>query len=343
MAGNLPPGQSTQPLAYHLGPSVSLDGGASSFAAGECVLVRIPGRIQVEGYVDNEATAVGTNLPPVSTGSCPQHLAFISNVRRLPGRLWELEVYPVLSFTGTGGALSTYNGMSDTAKAALIPLPPLSLRHPTPHAFGAPLDFGNWLNTRDSFLHVFHRRFIMTSSRVFKRMTPPVIMDLETLYRIDNYREHLLSTTSPQNHDDQSHPPPNGGSGDEQGNSNPPHGQTGDREGPAASGVMSVTSSPTIIGDGGGAKAAGVGLEKNSESVKSTHDLLALEDVDEDAEGPNATTLDELMMLTYDGDPIWMEELRKYLQEEKEEKEQIQKERAVRLAQWREDIAVQPT
>jgi len=105
-------------------------------------------------------------------------------------------------------------------------------------------------------------------------MNPPLIMDLEDLYRIDSYREYLLS------------------------------------------------------GDGGGPAA----------SV----DLLALEDVDEDAEDADATTLDELMMLTFDGDPIWMEELRRYLQEEEEEKERMQNERAVRLARWREDIAVQP-
>jgi hypothetical protein len=87
-------------------------------------------------------------------------------------------------------------------------------------------------------------------------MVPPVFISFSTLRRIDRYREHLLSTT--QNHDDQSHPPPgNGGSGSEQGN--PPHGQTGDGRGQAASGVMSVTSSPTIIGDGGREKAAGAG------------------------------------------------------------------------------------
>ncbi|KIL64954.1 hypothetical protein M378DRAFT_77473 [Amanita muscaria Koide BX008] len=310
-------------MAHHLGPSVSLDRGASRFVVGEYILVRIPERIQVEGYVDNEATAVGTNISPASTGSGPQHFAFIRDVHLLPGRSWVLEVYPVLSFTGTGGALPTY-----TTKAALLPL---SSRHPTPGAFGEPLDFGNWSTDKDLFLHVFPRWFTMTSKRSFKRMNPPLIMDLEDLYRIDSYREYLLSTTSPQNHDGQSHPLPNGGSGDEQGSSNPSHGQTGDEGGPAASGVTSVTS-------WGATKAAGPGLEKIS--VKSTHGLLALEDVDEDAEDADATTLDELMMLTYDGDPTWMEELRRYLQEKEEEKERMQNERAVRLAHWREDISV---
>src|SRR6202035_3466681 len=121
-------------------------------------------------------------------------------------------------------------------------------------------------------------------------MNPPIIMDLEDLYRIDSYREYLLSTPCPHG---QSHPFPNSGSGDEQGSSNPPHGQTGDGGGPAASGLTSVTSFQTIIGDGGRTKAAGAGLEKIS--VKSTHGLLVLEDVDEDAEDADATTLDELM------------------------------------------------
>ncbi|KAK2460017.1 hypothetical protein APHAL10511_007940 [Amanita phalloides] len=39
-----------------------LEGGASIFITGEYILVKIPEEIQVEGYVDNEATAVGTDL-----------------------------------------------------------------------------------------------------------------------------------------------------------------------------------------------------------------------------------------------------------------------------------------
>lgn len=163
MANNAP-GQSTQ-SAYRLGPSLSLDRGASLFAIGECVLIRIPEEIQVEGYVENEATAVGTDLPPVSTGSSSQHFAFVREVRLQLDRSMALEVYPVLSFTSTGGALSTYNRMSDTAKAALLPLPPLSSRYPTPDAFGEPLDFGNWSTFEDSFLYVFPRQLNMPTRR----------------------------------------------------------------------------------------------------------------------------------------------------------------------------------
>jgi hypothetical protein len=165
-------------------------------------------------------------------------------------------------------------------------------------------------------------------------MVPPLIMPGWVLYRIDRYRETLrwsTQITNTHNHDD--HPLPNGRSGDEQGSSNPP----GDGGGPAASGVSSVTTSPTIIGDGKGEEAAEAGAEQFS----AKYGLLVLEGVDEDAEGPDATMLDELIMLAHD-DPVWKEELRRYLQEEEKQKKQIQKERAVRLAHWREDVAVQP-
>ena len=163
MASNAP-GQFTQ-SAHCLGPSDSLDRGAPLFAIGELVLIRIPEELEVERYVENEATAVGTDLP-VSTGSGPQHYSFIREVRLQSDRSFALEVYPVLCFTSTDGALPTYNRMSDAAKPALLPLPPLSSRDLMPDAFGEPLDFGNWATYKDSFLHVFPRRFIMPTRRV---------------------------------------------------------------------------------------------------------------------------------------------------------------------------------
>ena len=134
-------------------------------------------------------------------------------------------------------------------------------------------------------------------------------MPFPVLNRIDLYRETLRSNMQPtgaNHHDDQS----------------------------------SVTSSPTIIGDGGGDKAAGAGLEQLS--FKAAHDILVLEGVDEDAEGADATMRDELIMMAHD-DPMWMEELRKYLQKEGKERERMQEERAVRLARWRDGVIVQPT
>ena len=60
-----------------------------------------------------------------------------------------LEVYPVLAI----GAVLAYNELTDGGKKALLPLPNLSFRHPTPDAFGTQLNFGNWSTFRDSFLH----------------------------------------------------------------------------------------------------------------------------------------------------------------------------------------------
>jgi hypothetical protein len=82
-------------------------------------------------------------------------------------------------------------------------------------------------------------------------------------------------------------------------------------------------------------KAARAELEQFS--VNSSHGLLVLEGVDEDVEGADATMRDELIMMAHD-DPIWMEELRRYLHNEKREKERMQKDRAVRLARWLEDM-----
>jgi hypothetical protein len=151
--------------AYQLGLPLSLDRGAPGFATGECVLIRIPEEIRVEGYVENQATAVGTDLPPVSTGSYPQHLSFIRSVYLQPNGSFWLEVYPILSFTIAGGALAAYNSMSDVSKALLLPLPTLTSRHPTPVAFGEALNFGSWSTIKDSFLHIVPRHLIIPTHR----------------------------------------------------------------------------------------------------------------------------------------------------------------------------------
>jgi hypothetical protein len=119
-------------------------------------LIRIPGRIQVDGQVDGDATD-GTALPLTSesNGSSTRHFAFIRQIVQTPNSCM-LEVYPVLSFSSSGGALACYNEMDDAAKATLLPLPALSLlRHRTPEAFGAPLNFGNWSNLQ-RFMTYYH-------------------------------------------------------------------------------------------------------------------------------------------------------------------------------------------
>ncbi|KAF5375494.1 hypothetical protein D9615_009206 [Tricholomella constricta] len=336
--------QSTQ-LAHQLGPSLSLAGGASAFAMGEYVLVRIPEAIHVDGQIDDEATAV-SNLPLTSNGSSLQHFAFVRQMTIQSATSYLLEVYPVVSFIRSGGALAGYNQLDDAAKATLIPLPSFSLRQPTPEAFGPPLSFGNFATFRDSWLFIVPMRFIIPASRPFKRMSPSVIMPLSVLSQIDHYRgtlrmdmqitntiPHYNANTIPHHH--QPPPRPNDGNGDEQGSGNNHQGRSGDGGGQAASAVASVTSSPTIVRDSGGEKAGGA--ESEEFSFKTAHGILVLEGVDEDAEGADATMRDELIMLAR-SDPIWMKELRKYLQEEERERVQMQEERAMRLANWRDDI-----
>jgi hypothetical protein len=61
--------------------------------------------------------------------------------------------------------------------------------------------------------------------------------------------------------------------------------------------------------------------------------VLIVEGVDEDDDGEDCTWKDELMMLAY-SDPTWIPELRRYLQEEREEKVKLQEERMGRLTSW---------
>lgn len=149
------------------------------------------------------------------------------------------------------------------------------------------------------------------------------------LFRIDHYQETLRWNTQITNT-----PLPNGGRGDEQGSSNPP----GDGVGPVGSGVSSATTLP-IIWDWEGEEAAEAGLD--SEQFSAKYGIPVLEGVDEDAEGPDATMLDDLIMLAHNN-PVWQEELRRYLEEEEKERKRTQEERAARLAHWREDVAAQP-
>lgn len=105
------------------------------------MFLSIPGRIQVDGQVDGDTTA-GTALPLISNGSSTQHFAFIRQIIQTPN-FCVLEIFPVLSFSGSGGPLAGHNETDDIAKATLLPPSAWSLRHPTPEAFGARLNFRN--------------------------------------------------------------------------------------------------------------------------------------------------------------------------------------------------------
>jgi len=166
-------------------------------------------------------------------------------------------------------------------------------------------------------------------------MNPPLFMPLTMLRLIGLYRERLRSNmqvTDANHHHEQPHPPPDSGSGGEQGSGNPISGLMGD--GGGSPGETLATSSPTIVGDGERKQTA---EEKLEEFPVTTSSIPILEGVDEDAEGADATFLDELILLA-SNNPIWMVELKRYLEEEEKEKKQVQEERAARLARWREGI-----
>ncbi|KAG5648943.1 hypothetical protein DXG03_000292 [Asterophora parasitica] len=199
--------------------------------------------------------------------------------------------------------------MDEVTRTTLLPMPSLSLRQPAPESFGDLLDFGGRTTLGDSWLSVIPVSFVMPASRPFKMMTPPLIMPLSVRRRIDVCRRLLRASLVASNTDpneDQSHPSPDGGNGDEEGK------QTGDQDQSAFGGASETL---LMAGDGGG---------------------HVLEGVDEDAEGP-ATALDDLLLLAQVS-PMWMAELRKYLWREEKERGRMQELRAARLARWREDV-----
>jgi len=140
-----------------LGPAVSIDAGASMFLAGELVLVRIPFPLDTELRPTlDTSTAAGSGIPPTSNARSPQHFAFVRTATPLADGV-ELEVFPMVSFSRTGGAINGYNDMTDEQKATLIPL---SRFMPT-----EPLTVGGWINTRNAWLLVIPAKFIVTASR----------------------------------------------------------------------------------------------------------------------------------------------------------------------------------
>lgn len=69
-----------------------------------------------------------------------------------------------------------------------------------------------------------------------------------------------------------------------------------------------------------------------------SYDILVSEGVDEDATGADATFKDDLILLaSYDDDVgTWRKVLDKLLQAERQEQEEMMKERKARLDEWRQ-------
>jgi hypothetical protein len=79
---------------------------------------------------------------------------------------YNVDTYPVVSFSHQGGALSGFNALPANMQALLIPLPPLSSRHPTPTNFGNVIGLiGGFATGRDSRLLVNPERFIVPDDR----------------------------------------------------------------------------------------------------------------------------------------------------------------------------------
>jgi hypothetical protein len=214
--------------------------------------------------------------------------------------------------------------LKETDQANLIPIPHLSCHHPTPELFGEPLVIGGWSNTRDSWLLVNATKFIMPWTRAvsvilfticqnfnkllvkFKGMVPPVSLSPRELRQIDFYRTALRTKKSTAVIDDgtvQAQPPAGGGPG-------------------SGIGLEGDGSGPVLDGFGSGSQG-----------------LLILEDVDVDAQDEDCTFRDELFLMALCGGP---ETLERFLQAERKERDEIQKQHAARLDDWRHAVAFAP-
>ena len=145
-----------------LGSANSVSNG-SALMQSELLLLRIP--VAVGEQLLQESTDAAASSPLTSSSRGPQHLAFVCSVHYHPEG-FELEVYPVVSFSSRKGrAIDSYSATDDTIKPTLIPLPPLSYHFPTPQLFGPPLVIGGWEYSKDTWLHVVPKKFIMPRTR----------------------------------------------------------------------------------------------------------------------------------------------------------------------------------
>jgi hypothetical protein len=100
-------------------------------------------------------------LTQTSNASNPQHFAFIrSSV--LENESYEVTAYPIVSFSGSGGAISGYSLMPPDDQARLIPLPPLWDHRPTP---GNRFELGDFSFSKNSWLLVDPHKVVMPDNR----------------------------------------------------------------------------------------------------------------------------------------------------------------------------------
>ena len=136
---------------------------AEPFLQGECVL--LPMALDIAQ--PNDTVPAGSDrLSLTSNASSPQHFAFIRSAVLRDDASYDIVAYPIIFFSRQGGAVEGYNNLPANVKPFLIPLPPLSTRHPTPTVFGNALTLiGGFALGRDSWLHIIPRQFIMLENR----------------------------------------------------------------------------------------------------------------------------------------------------------------------------------
>jgi hypothetical protein len=85
-------------------------GGTQPFLQGECVLVRFADPIKIDQGLDQDTSAgSASTLTPTATTSSPQHFAFIQSSVLLANGSYEVNAYPIVSFSRSGGAINGYN------------------------------------------------------------------------------------------------------------------------------------------------------------------------------------------------------------------------------------------
>jgi hypothetical protein len=113
----------------------------SAFSTRRMCSRQIRRSIRIDQGLDQDTSAgSASTLTPTATSSSPQHFAFIRSSVFLDNGSYEVNAYPIVSFSRSGGAIAGYNRLPPDDQARLIPLPPLWDERPTPAAFGNQFD-----------------------------------------------------------------------------------------------------------------------------------------------------------------------------------------------------------
>ena len=151
---------------HELTSKVTFCNGAQSFLQGECVLVRFTDPIRIDQGLDQDTLAgSASTLTHTATASSPQHFAFIWSSVCLDNGSHEVNAYPIVSFSRSGGAIAGYNQLPKDDQACLIPLLTQWDKHPTPTTFGNQFDLGDFSLNTNSWLLINPHRFIMPDNR----------------------------------------------------------------------------------------------------------------------------------------------------------------------------------